>query len=90
MVCHNDLNQNNVLWQEDRVYLIDFDFAGVNDIYFDIAGVIWEFELDTEIKNLFLEAYFCDLSYDLPKLELYIQIYSEFWKQWRDELSLRC
>ena len=41
-ICHNDLNQNNILWQEDRVYLIDFDFAGVNDIYFDIAGVILE------------------------------------------------
>ena len=89
-ICHNDLNQNNVLWQEDRVYLIDFDFAGVNDIYFDIAGVILEFELDAKTKNIFLEAYFNDLSYDIPKLELYIQIYSEFWKQWRDELSLRC
>ncbi|MEN9507167.1 MAG: hypothetical protein RI958_3093 [Actinomycetota bacterium] len=37
--CHNDLLPANVLVGDDRVWLIDFEYAGMNDAFFDLANL---------------------------------------------------
>lgn len=49
--CHNDLQDANIIETKDEVYLIDFEYAAYNDIYYDIAS----FEEDA---YLVYESYF--------------------------------
>lgn len=39
-LCHFDLNPDNFLLRHDRVWLLDWEYAGMNDPYFDVAGWI--------------------------------------------------
>jgi thiamine kinase-like enzyme len=39
MPCHNDLLPANVLFGDDRVWLLDFEYAGMNDVFFDLANL---------------------------------------------------
>ena len=41
VMCHNDPHPNNVLDDGDRLWLIDWEYAGVGDPFFDFAGVAW-------------------------------------------------
>ena len=57
VLCHNDLNPQNIFFNGD-VKLIDWEYAWVNDRYFDVASVCVEFGLDEEMQKVFLDAYF--------------------------------
>ena len=37
--CHNDLLPSNVLFDENRVWLLDYEYAGMNDVFFDLANL---------------------------------------------------
>ena len=80
VLCHNDLNPNNILFSED-IKLIDWEYAGVNDRYFDLASVCVEFRLSAEMQEVFLEAYF-EGGYSLEKLERYKEIYRALCEKW--------
>ena len=57
--CHNDpLAENFVKSGEDKMYLIDWEFSGMNDPLWDIAAYIIEAELSTAEETLFLIHYF--------------------------------
>lgn len=45
-VCHNDLNNLNILITAGNVYLIDYDYADYNYIAYDIANLINETSFD--------------------------------------------
>lgn len=49
--CHNDLQTINIINSFGKIYLIDFEYAGLNDIYYDFAT----FE---ENANLVFELYY--------------------------------
>ena len=51
-LCHNDFQQLNVLVDSsNKFYVIDFEYASLNYIYYDIANYFAEFALDnTELK----------------------------------------
>lgn len=55
-LCHNDLNPSNILYSNHKVYLIDFEYSCMCDIYFDLATFCWLLT-DTQ-KNMFIENYF--------------------------------
>jgi choline/ethanolamine kinase len=46
--CHNDLNANNIFYDEqlNQIFLIDFEFSGYNLKGFDIASYLNEMEYD--------------------------------------------
>ncbi len=46
--CHNDLLPGNVLFADDRVWLLDFEYAGMNDVFFDLANLSVNSELDQD------------------------------------------
>ena len=55
MFCHNDPFPNNFL-DAGRVLLLDWEFAGMGDLFYDLASVCHFFA--PEQKSLLLEAYF--------------------------------
>ena len=84
-LCHNDLNPQNIFFSKD-IKLIDFEYAGVNDKYFDLACVCVEFKLDTFKQTQLLDGYFLS-TYSIEKLEAYKIIYSTLCKEWFDALG---
>jgi len=81
VLCHNDLNPQNIFFS-DELKFIDWEYAGVNDKYFDLACVCVEFGLDGEMVEVFLEAYFEDRDFSLEKLEAYKVIYRALCEEW--------
>jgi len=86
-LCHNDLNPQNILWSKN-IKLIDWEYAGINDRYFDLASVCVEFKLDETMQALFLALYFSSNPYSLQKLEAYKTLYRILCKEWFDDNDL--
>ena len=80
VLCHNDLNPRNIFFSED-IKFIDWEYAGVNDRYFDVACICVEFDLDDEMQEVFLEAYF-EGEYSVDKLESYQILYKNLCVEW--------
>jgi thiamine kinase-like enzyme len=36
--CHNDAQRSNMVVSKDRLYLLDWEYAGLNEFYYDIAS----------------------------------------------------
>ncbi|WIY61131.1 phosphocholine cytidylyltransferase/choline kinase family protein [Bacillus arachidis] len=57
--CHNDtVPENFVKSGEDKVYLIDWEYGGMNDPMWDIAAHSLECDFSLEDEELFLSYYF--------------------------------
>ncbi|MDR3711621.1 MAG: phosphotransferase [Puia sp.] len=55
---HNDLNPNNIIWDGQKTWVVDWDAAFRNDRYVDLAtAAIFFVHTDTQ-EDLFLTAYF--------------------------------
>lgn len=59
--CHNDLYYVNIL-DDGALRIIDWEFAGMGDIYFDLATLIYAYDthgpLSPDLENYILECYF--------------------------------
>jgi thiamine kinase-like enzyme len=76
--CHNDLLPGNVLFGPERVWLLDFEYAGMNDRYFDLGNLSVNCGLDAGAEEKLLHAYFGSVSNRaLARLAL-MKIMSEF------------
>jgi thiamine kinase-like enzyme len=76
--CHNDLLPANVLFGPDRTWLIDFEYAGMNDLFFDLGNLSVNAALDDDADDALLVAYFGDVrAGDRARLRL-MKIMSEF------------
>lgn len=58
--CHNDLLPGNVLFEHegDRVWLLDFEYAGMNDPFFDLGNLSINCGLDAQGDEELLRSYF--------------------------------
>ena len=56
--CHNDLLPGNVLFADDRVWLLDFEYAGMNDVFFDLGNLSVNSDLNHEADERLLGLYF--------------------------------
>jgi thiamine kinase-like enzyme len=82
VLCHNDLNPLNCIFFKEGLKLIDWEFAGMNDRYFDLASVAVEFSLDKDDEIYFMNLYFANEKWDQRKLNAYKVIYKALCKQW--------
>ncbi|MDQ7047814.1 MAG: choline/ethanolamine kinase family protein [Sulfurovum sp.] len=83
VLCHNDLNLKNILVNNKRIKLIDWEFATVNDRYFDLACVCMECDLNKKDEAYFLRRYFGrEAKINLDKLTAYQAIYKALCLQW--------
>ena len=75
--CHNDLLPTNVLFGEARTWLIDFEYAGINNAYFDLGNLSVNSELDDAGDETLLTNYFGNVTKQMwAKLQL-MKIMSE-------------
>jgi thiamine kinase-like enzyme len=56
--CHNDLLAANFLHDGDRIQIVDWEYAGMGDRYFDLGNFAVNNELDEDAEARLLEAYF--------------------------------
>jgi thiamine kinase-like enzyme len=55
--CHNDLLAANLLDDGERLWLLDWEYAGWNSPMFDLANLASNCELDSAGERLLLETY---------------------------------
>ena len=69
--CHNDLLNANFLDDGERLCIVDWEYAGMGDRFFDLANFSINHELDATQSEALLEAYFGGVrSADVEALEL--------------------
>ena len=56
--CHNDLLNANFLIDDKQIYVLDWEYAGMGDSYFDLANFSDHHELSDEQDRWLLECYF--------------------------------
>lgn len=56
--CHNDLLAANFIAGDDRLVILDWEYAGMNDRYFDLGNLATNNGLDEPAEIALLEAYF--------------------------------
>lgn len=83
VLCHHDLNKNNILFNKNKVLFIDWEFSCVNDRFFDLANICFEFNLDKKQEQKLLKEYLKKLKKsDIKKLASYKIVYENLWKLW--------
>lgn len=83
--CHNDtLADNFIKSGEDKMYLIDWEYAGMNDPMWDLAAHSVESEFNEDEEELLLRTYFQgEVEEKYKKRVLINKIYQDFlWSTW--------
>ncbi len=76
--CHNDLLPANVLFHESRSYLLDFEYAGMNNLWFDLGNLSVNSAFTAQDDDRLLAAYFGDVTpWHRARLQL-MKIVSEY------------
>jgi thiamine kinase-like enzyme len=56
--CHNDLLNANFLRDGDHVWIVDYEYAGMGDLFFDLGNLSINNGFPPETQELLLELYF--------------------------------
>jgi thiamine kinase-like enzyme len=56
--CHNDLLNANFIDDGRRLRIVDWEYAGMGDVFFDLANFAVNHELDPDDRETLLAAYF--------------------------------
>lgn len=56
--CHNDLLNANFLINDEQIFILDWEYAGMGDVFFDLANFSTNHELSEEQDRWELECYF--------------------------------
>jgi thiamine kinase-like enzyme len=85
VLCHNDLNPKNCIFSTKGLKLIDWEFAGMNDRYFDLAAISVEFQLVLLDEAYLLALYFGRDGWNKKKFDAYKVIYKALCEKWFKE-----
>lgn len=92
-LCHNDINPGNLLVSGSSVRFIDWEYAGRNSPYFDLAGVIEMLQLnDAQIEEL-SQAYWGERLYQqrrevLRDFQIIVRFVNWLWFSLKSEKEL--
>jgi len=75
--CHNDLLNENFLF-DGTVRILDWEYAGMGDIFFDLANLSVNHSFSDEQDHLLLEYYFGEISEQLWARLKIMKIMSDF------------
>ncbi len=83
-LCHNDLVSHNIV-ESDSLMLIDWEFAGMGDPWFDLATVVQHHGLATDTGEQFLGQYLHrkPLEDELERLRANCKFYAILLKLWQ-------
>ena len=56
--CHNDLLNANFLLDGDHVWIVDYEYGGMGDLFFDLGNLSINNGLSAEAQELLLRLYF--------------------------------
>ena len=73
-LCHNDLMPGNLIEAEDRLWLIDWEYAGIGHPLFDVAGLASNAGLDAAATTALLDAYLDGSGLDPAQARVQLQI----------------
>jgi thiamine kinase-like enzyme len=59
--CHNDLLNANLIDDGDRIRIVDWEYAGMGDVFFDLANLSINHELAEDDRRTLLVGYFGEL-----------------------------
>jgi thiamine kinase-like enzyme len=59
--CHNDLLNANFLLEGDHTWIVDYEYAGMGDPFFDLGNLSINNGLDDDSQALLLRTYFGDV-----------------------------
>lgn len=83
VTTHHDLNPKNIIFFKNSIKIIDWEYAGVNDAFFDIATICVEFKLNKTKEKIVLKSYFKNVKKEhIKKLKEYKNIYINLCKLW--------
>ncbi len=85
VLCHNDLNPLNCIFYKETIKFIDWEFAAMNDCYFDMASFSVEFQFSVLDEAYMLASYFGMRGWNKKKLDAYKVIYRALCAQWFEE-----
>ncbi len=81
--CNNDLLAANYIDDGDRVWIIDYEYSGMNDACFELGNTATECEFTPELTEAWVEAYFEDpTSVDLARVRLQALCSEYGWALW--------
>lgn len=83
--CHNDgVPENFIKDPSGKIYLIDWEYSGMNDPVAELAALFLESEFSKESQDIVLEHYFeGKIPADLPeRLLIYQVLWDYLWAQW--------
>ncbi len=72
VASHNDLKPQNTLFDGDRVWIVDWEAAFLNDRYLDLAVVANFFVKDEALEPGYLQAYFAEPAGDYRIARFYL------------------
>ncbi len=84
VLCHNDVSVKNILFTRG-IKLIDWEYAGLGERYFDLASACEEFGFDRAAERYFLYCY--GEKINDAKLQVYKEIYAILYKEWFEKLE---
>ena len=88
VLTHHDLNPKNIIFKKNKIKIIDWEYAGTNDRFFDLAAVCIEFKLNTKEEKLFLENYLGKINKNhYIKLKHFKIIYTNLCSLWFEKLN---
>jgi len=81
--CNNDLLAGNYLDNGERIWLIDYEYSGMNDACFELGNTSTECEFTPEMTEAWAEAYFETLRpADLARVRLQALCSEYGWSLW--------
>ena len=90
VLTHHDLNPRNILFHNQKVKFIDWEYTGLNDRYFDLATIAAEYRLTQREEHYFLRSYFQNSTrINLKKLHLYKELYTILCSLWFKNLDAK-
>jgi thiamine kinase-like enzyme len=76
--CHNDFLNANFIYDGERIRIVDWEYAGMGDRFFDLANFSINHEFDGTSNRALLEAYFGALWDEDARTLLFMRFMSDF------------
>jgi thiamine kinase-like enzyme len=68
-LCHNDLHHLNILDDGERLWLVDWEYGGCGDPFFDLASFLCQHESTREQRQVLLNSYAGDAGAPIDLVE---------------------
>jgi thiamine kinase-like enzyme len=77
--CHNDLVASNCVFSSEQVVLLDWEFAQINNPWFDLVSIIYYLKLNKSHAQRFLNTYQTDLGSSFEQNIYYATLCAVVW-----------